>query len=111
MAKLLTVREVAQILNCSTSTIYGWTETGKISFRKINGLLRFDSEEITAFIDNSKRSKLLPKIKIKPAASKKHIDRMIEKTIADAKNKGYNSPKGEAVPIQTSRKGGDDEAL
>ncbi len=59
--KLLTAKEVAEILGCSEKTIYSWAETGctEIPAIKIgNGrksLLRFDPDEIHQWLERWKR--------------------------------------------------------
>ena len=55
--KLLTVNDVAAILNAKPSTIYSWAEQGIIPCVKINGLLRFSEKEVMAWIvDCQKKS-------------------------------------------------------
>jgi excisionase family DNA binding protein len=52
--KLLTVEQVAEIICCSPKTVYSWAELGHIPCIKIGkgrkSLLRFDSEEVRAWI-------------------------------------------------------------
>jgi len=55
MTKLLTVKQVSEILNTSASTIYQWVEEGKIPYCKLNGCLRFTEDEISAWITGCKR--------------------------------------------------------
>lgn len=58
--KLLTTKDVAQIIGCSEKTVYSWAETGytEIPVIKIgNGrksLLRFDEKEIHEWIQGWK---------------------------------------------------------
>jgi len=53
-AKLLTAEQVAEIISCSPKTIYSWAELGYIPSIKLGAgrkaLLRFDSEEIHAWL-------------------------------------------------------------
>jgi excisionase family DNA binding protein len=49
-AKLLTVKDIASILNARPSTIYSWAEQGLIPCFKLNGLLRFSEAEVMAWI-------------------------------------------------------------
>jgi len=44
--RLLKATEAAQILGVSILTIYGWTSSRKIPFRKVGRLLRFDQAEL-----------------------------------------------------------------
>ena len=50
---LLTVKEVAEILNCRPSTVYAWAKCGEIPCYKIGGLLRFDQKEIEEWIKSN----------------------------------------------------------
>ena len=58
--KLLTAREVAEILGCSEKTVYSWAETGHTEIPAIkigNGrksLLRFDPDEISQWLERWK---------------------------------------------------------
>jgi len=52
--KLLTVKEVAQLLGSRPTTIYQWAELGQIPSYKINGLLRFSEEEVLKWIEGCK---------------------------------------------------------
>jgi excisionase family DNA binding protein len=51
MDKLLTAREVAEIIGCHEQTIYKWKDQGKIPFIKKNGLIRFRESEIKEWIE------------------------------------------------------------
>lgn len=55
MKKLLTCKEVAEILGVKLSTIYKWTHMHQIPYVKIGKLLRFQSKVIEQWIsENSK---------------------------------------------------------
>jgi excisionase family DNA binding protein len=47
---LLNVREAAQILRVSVSTLYGWAWQRKIPFVKVGRALRFGSADLESFI-------------------------------------------------------------
>jgi excisionase family DNA binding protein len=66
--KLLTVKEVAELLGVRRSTLYQWAETDKIPCCKINGLLRFSQEEILSWIKACKRE---PNLRYNPPASRR----------------------------------------
>ncbi len=57
--KLLTVKEVSEILRVKTSTIYQWAETEEIPCFKLNGCLRFSEDEILAWIKDCKKKSYL----------------------------------------------------
>lgn len=52
---LLTIREAAQYLAVSVSTLYGWVWQRRIPFVKIGRALRFDPHDLTAFIEANKQ--------------------------------------------------------
>ena len=47
--KLLKAAEAAELLQVSLYTIYGWTSSRRIPFRKVGNLLRFDRAELEAW--------------------------------------------------------------
>jgi excisionase family DNA binding protein len=53
--KLLTVKEISELLKAKPSTIYQWAEMGLIPCFKLNGLLRFDETEIMQWIRTCKK--------------------------------------------------------
>lgn len=54
--KVITVKQVAELLQVKPSTLYAWAEQGRIPCLKINGLLRFDEEEVMKFVKGCKRT-------------------------------------------------------
>jgi excisionase family DNA binding protein len=54
--RLLTVKEVAEILKAKSSTVYSWAEQGIIPCFKLNGLLRFSEDDIFTWIKNCKKN-------------------------------------------------------
>lgn len=52
MKKLLSAKEVAEILGVEISTIYDWVYKKKIEHIKIGKLLRFDPETLQNYINN-----------------------------------------------------------
>jgi excisionase family DNA binding protein len=53
--KMLTCKEVAQLLQVKLGTVYAWAEQGLIPSLKLNGLLRFEEGEVIAWIQGCKR--------------------------------------------------------
>ena len=53
--KLVTVKEVSEMMNVRPSTLYQWAELGQIPCVKINGALRFDLEDIVKWIESCKK--------------------------------------------------------
>lgn len=52
MRKLLSAKEVAEILGVEISTIYDWVYRKKIEHIKIGKLLRFNPETLQNYINN-----------------------------------------------------------
>jgi excisionase family DNA binding protein len=50
MERLLTVSEVAQLLQVKPSTVYTWVREGKIPHTKIGRLIRFTLDQIKKII-------------------------------------------------------------
>ena len=48
--KILTVKQVAELVQAKPSTIYAWAEQGILPSIKMAGLLRFDEDEVIEFI-------------------------------------------------------------
>jgi len=53
--QLLTIREAAHYLAVSVSTLYGWVWQRRIPFVKIGRALRFDPQDLQAFVDANKQ--------------------------------------------------------
>ncbi len=54
--KLLTVKELAEILKSKPSTIYSWVEQGLVPYIKLNGLVRFNEQDILDWLNSAKKS-------------------------------------------------------
>jgi excisionase family DNA binding protein len=54
--KILTVKQVAELVQAKPSTIYAWAEQGILPSIKMAGLLRFDENEVIEFIKSCKRA-------------------------------------------------------
>jgi excisionase family DNA binding protein len=53
-SRLLDVREAAQFLAITVSTLYGWVWQRKISFVKLGRALRFDIADLRRFVDQNR---------------------------------------------------------
>lgn len=56
--KLLTVEEIAELFQTSTSTIYRWVHKREIPFVKLGGKLRFSPDAIHEYIKKNSVSNL-----------------------------------------------------
>lgn len=54
MEELLTAKELSLILKCSESTIYHWVSDEKIPYRKLGNMLRFNSDDISKWLETKK---------------------------------------------------------
>lgn len=101
--KLATIKEVSEFLKVKESTLYSWVRKGAIPSYKLGGLLRFDIEEITEWIKNSKS---IPCNVTVPGRKSKNldIDNIVKKAIDSVTSKSYNPSKRETSPSQGLRK-------
>lgn len=88
--KLITIKELSEYLKIKESTLYSWTSSGMIPSYKLNGLLRFDKDEIEEWIKTKKIEPFDSKQKLKLfGLQRKNIDveSIIRRAINDVKNK------------------------
>ena len=52
MEEMYTIREVAEMLKISVSSMYRYVEAGKFPHKKIGTNIRFTSEHINEFLEN-----------------------------------------------------------
>ena len=53
--RLLTARQVAELLGFSSATIVDWAEAGKVPAFKVGGRLRFRVSEVEAWLEGSRK--------------------------------------------------------
>lgn len=51
--KYLSVQELAEMLGISPETVYGWTSQKRIPYIKVGRLVRFDQDEVKAWLSKS----------------------------------------------------------
>lgn len=111
---LLTVKEVASILNCSPSTVYAKAGRGEIPSLKLGGMLRFDPAEIEEWIKKGRRKPAdidkLAKGMLKPSRQV-DVDAVVRRAIDSVTGSGYNSGQGRPDRNQAYRKGGTDGSV
>ena len=90
---LLTVKTLSQRLQIKPSTLYAWASQGKIPYRKIHGLVRFDPREIDRWLSSFPPPHSVPR-QIRTRRSD-HAD--LEQLIASAKRAVYTSGHGETI--------------
>ena len=52
--KLITVKDVSELINVKSAAVYDWTYQNKIPYYKLNGVIRFDKDEILEWIKSNK---------------------------------------------------------
>jgi len=96
---LLTIKDLSARLYIKPSTLYLWAAQGKISCRKIHGLIRFDPDAITAWLHTFEPNwaAAIPPL---PRGSYFDVDRLIEA----AKREVYTPGNGETITPSPTRK-------
>ena len=51
--KLITIQELSELLKVKPKTLYQWAELGNIPCTKLNGCLRFNLDDIEAWVKDS----------------------------------------------------------
>lgn len=101
--QLVSVKELSTFLHVKESTLYSWVHDGSIPFYKLNGLLRFDMEEIQQWVKDSKPTTLSATPYL-PKNNNLDVNSIIKKAIDSVKGKGYNSSNGKPGQMQGLRK-------
>jgi len=53
--KIMTIKEVSELLRVKEKTLYQWAEPGHIPCIKMSGCLRFDYEDILKWVKSCKK--------------------------------------------------------
>lgn len=53
--KIITIKELSEIIKVKVKTLYQWAELGQIPSIKMQGALRFDLDDIEAWIKSCKK--------------------------------------------------------
>ena len=92
--KLATVKEIAETLSVSKSTVYSWVSQGAIPSFRINGIIRFNRDEVEGWVKSSKsKTSELPRLKPRQATRHQDIDTIVKNAIDSVKGKDYRSGK------------------
>ncbi len=91
--RLVTIKQVAQFLMVKQSTLYSWVHHGSIPFHKLNGLIRFDMDEIESWVKTSRQIQLSRQPALKKTANQ-DIDKIVKNAVDSAKGKEYNPSNG-----------------
>lgn len=101
--RLVTIKIASEFLMVKESTLYSWVHNSSIPFHKLNGLIRFDMNELTAWVKASR--KMEPKASLETQGSSiLGIDSIVKKAIDSVKGNRYNPSNGKPGQIQGLRK-------
>ena len=104
---LLNVRGVSEWLQVKQCTIYLWAEQGLIPHLKLGRLLRFEPDEIKAWLQ-AHRQEVTPE----PISSeRRHGIDTVDALIAEAKREVYTSCHGKPDRDRATRKGEPDGSV
>jgi excisionase family DNA binding protein len=91
--RLVSIKIVAEFLMIKQSTLYSWVHNGSIPFHRLNGLIRFDMDEIERWVKTSSQMQPDPKLAVKKT-TERDVDKIVRKAIDDAKDNRYNPSNG-----------------
>jgi excisionase family DNA binding protein len=97
---LLTIKDLSGWLNIKPSTLYLWAAQGKIPCRRIHGLIRFDPDEIKAWLNGLSGSSAPPLPSLK-RGDVLDVDRLIE-----GAKRGVYTPSREKPDQDRAKQGG-----
>jgi len=98
---LLNVKKVSEWLLVKPSTVYVWVAEGKIPALKIHGVIRFQREQIEAWLAECQ---LEPPTPSRPVDRRQHSADRVDVLIALAKAE-VHTPFGKPVQDRATRKG------
>ncbi len=99
--EFVTIKELSKFLKVKESTLYSWVHNGLIPFHKLNGLVRFDMEEIENWVKASRKEpqrQELYVVKKQP----QNIDSIVKQAIDSVTAKEYNPSNGKPGQIKVS---------
>ncbi len=99
--EFVTVKELSQFLKVKVSNLYSWVHHGLIPFHKLNGLVRFDMEEIKVWVKTSHKENQKQELHI-VTKQPRGIDRIVKNAIEAAKSREYNPSNGKPGQIKVS---------
>ena len=101
--ELVTIKEISTFLNVKEPTLYSWVRNGSIPSYKVGGLVRFDMEEVRAWVGQS-RATARNVTKNVRKSSGLDINNIIKKAVEGVTGKRYNPSKRETSLNQGLRK-------
>jgi excisionase family DNA binding protein len=107
--KFLTIDELSQYLGIKKSTLYAKVERREIPFYRVGRLIFFKKDEIDAFMDKCRVEcfdikKEAERVMKCANRSRVDVDRIVKKTVDEAKGRGYTSLQEKPGRIKGLRK-------
>ena len=101
MKQYLDIAALTERLRIKRSTLYAWAEQGAIPHLKLGRLLRFDPDQIEAWLQNHRRED-----SPEPASpQRRHGTGDVDVLIAEAKRAVYTAGRGKPDQDRATRKG------
>ncbi len=88
---LLDIKEVSRLLRVKKGTLYAWASRGKIPCLKINGLVRFDQDQLNEWMHTLRKQPPRPRALRRCRQEGADVDALIAKAMREA----YTSSSGE----------------
>jgi excisionase family DNA binding protein len=104
---LLTITEMAERLRVKQSTLSAWAAQGTIPHLKLGRLLRFDPDEIDAWLRDHRRQARPSSVSHRRRPGDDHVDDLI----ARAKREVYTPTRGKPDQDRATRKGEKDGSV
>ena len=101
--RLVTIKIVSEYLMIKPSTLYSWVHNGSIPFHRLNGLVRFDMDEIESWVKTAGHTQCSPGLVVHKTTDQ-DIDKIVKKAVDGAKRKEYNPSNGKPGHIQGLRR-------
>ena len=92
LLNLLDIKEVSRLLKVKPVTLYAWASRGKIPCLKINGLVRFDQDQLNEWMHTLRKQPPRPRA-LRRCCREGGAD--VDALIANARREAYTSSRGE----------------
>ena len=103
MKQYLDIAALAERLRIKRSTLYAWAEQGTIPHLKLGRLLRFDPDDIEAWLQAHRREGISESVPFR--TQRRHGTDNVDALIATAKAEVYTPSRGKPDQDRATRKG------
>lgn len=107
MKQYLDIAALSGCLRIKRSTLYAWAAQGSIPYLRLGRLLRFDPDEIEAWLQAQRREVKPDRISRRRRCGGDQVDALI----AQAKSAVYTPPRGKPDQDRATRKGETDGSV